>query len=249
MFSAVRILTYHAILADGQEELPPEWSASHAVGLPEFRDQLDVLASGGWQVVALQALEQPSPPRRSVIITFDDGGCSDLLAAQELRRRSLPAAFFITWSRLGTSSFLSHLQVAELGRLGFTIGSHSMTHQRLTELSAQELRAQLVGSRQRLEGLIGKPVTALALPFGAYNGAVIAAAFGAGYRRIVTSDFALADAGRSVLPRLSITSRTTLKDFRALLAQNRIGIARQRVINGIRRRFNRVRSIAAGKHR
>jgi peptidoglycan/xylan/chitin deacetylase (PgdA/CDA1 family) len=208
---------------------------------------LDVLAAQGWQVVALPALEQHSPPRRSVVITFDDGGCSDLLAAQELDRRSMPAAFFVTWSRLGSSSFLSRGQVVELGRQGFTIGSHGMTHARFTDLSAQELRDQLVGSRERLECLVGKPVTALALPFGAYNSAVVAAAIAAGYRRILTSDFAVADAGRCVLPRLSIGSRTTLKDFSALLAQNWIGIARRRVINGIRRRLNTIRSIAGGR--
>ncbi len=247
MFSGVRILNYHAIIAENQKELPPQWSHYHAVALPAFREQLDVLAAEGWQVLALQALEQPSPPRRSVVITFDDGGCSDLLAAQELYRRSMPAAFFVTWSLLGSPSFLSRGQVVQLGRQGFTIGSHGITHTRFTDLSAQELRDQLVGSRERLECLAGKPVTALALPFGAYNSAVVAAAIAAGYRRIMTSDFALADAARCVLPRLTITSRTTLKDFRALLAENRIGIARRRVINGIYRRLNRIRSIAGGR--
>jgi peptidoglycan/xylan/chitin deacetylase (PgdA/CDA1 family) len=214
--------------------------------LTAFRQHLDVLAEG-WQVVELNALEQPSPPQRSVVITFDDGGCSDLIAAQELGRRSMPAAFFVTWSRLGSSFFLSRGQVAELSRQGFAIGSHCMTHDRLTGLSAPELHDQLAGSRERLEDLVGKPVTALAVPFGAYNGAVVAAAMAAGYRRILTSDFALADAGKSVMPRLSIAGRTTLKDFGGLLAQNRIGIARRRVINGLRRRFDRIRSITAGQ--
>jgi peptidoglycan/xylan/chitin deacetylase (PgdA/CDA1 family) len=246
VFSGIRILTYHTIIAEKQKELPPQWSPFHAVALPAFREQLDVLASQDWQVVPLHALEQPSTPRRSVVITFDDGGCSDLLAAQELQRRSMPAAFFVTWSRLGSSSFLNRSQVAELGRQGFTIGSHGMTHARFSDLSAQGLRDQLVGSRERLEGLVGQPVTALALPFGAYNGAVVAAALAAGYRRILTSDFALADSGKCVLPRLTISAQTTLEDFRALLGQNRIGIARRRVINGIHRRFNRIRSITAG---
>jgi len=247
VFSGIRILTYHAVIGEGQKELPPQWSPHHAVALPAFREQLDVLAGESWQVVALKALEQPSPLQRSVFITFDDGGCSDLLAAQELRRRSMPAAFFVTWSRLGSPSFLSRGEVEELSRQGFTIGSHCMTHTRLTDLGAQELHDQLAGSRERLESLIGQPVTALAIPFGAYNRAVVAAAIAAGYRRIMTSDFALADAGKCVMPRLSITGRMTLKDFKGLLAQNRIGIARRRVINGVQRRLNRIRSIAAGQ--
>jgi peptidoglycan/xylan/chitin deacetylase (PgdA/CDA1 family) len=246
MSSRVPILSYHAILAEDQKQVPGQWSSVHAIPLPAWREQLDVLADGGWQVVALKTLEQ-SPPRRSLTITFDDGGSCDLVAAEELGSRGLTAAFFVTWSCLGCRWFLSRGQVADLDRLGFTIGSHGMTHARFAELNPQELRNQLLGSRERLEGLLGKPVTALAVPFGSYNHAVVTAAVAAGYRQIVTSDFALAVAGKCVLPRLTITSRTTLRDFRSLLANNRFGIARRRVVNGIHRRLDRIWSMAAGE--
>jgi peptidoglycan/xylan/chitin deacetylase (PgdA/CDA1 family) len=246
MVSRVPILSYHAIIADAQKQLPPQWSRYHAIARATFCAQLDLLTGEGWRVLALKALEQPALPPRSMAITFDDGALSDLLAAEELGRRNLPAAFFVTWLRLGCNSFLSPSQVLDIDRQGFMIGSHGMTHVQFARLTPQELRDQLEGSKLRLEDLLGKPVTALALPHGSYNSAVIAAAVAAGYRSIMTSDFALAVAGSSVLPRLTIGARTTLEDFRGLLTDSRTEIGRRRMLNGVRRRLNRIAAIAAG---
>lgn len=245
VFSRIRILNYHAILADGQTEIPPRWSPYHALPVRAFSDQLDLLVRTGWQVVPLKALDQVSLPRKSVTLTFDDGACSDLVAAQELTRRSMLASFFVTWTRVGSPSFLQPEEVAELSRQGFTIGSHAMTHSHLTEMQPQALRDELVGSKQRLEDLIGKPVTALAVPFGAYNTSVLAAAIAAGYRRILTSDFRLADPAKCVLSRLTITPHLTLSEFGSLLDRNQVGIVSRRVVNGFRRRLYRLRAMAA----
>jgi len=246
--SRVPILCYHAIIAAAQKELPPQWSRWHAVPQAAFCAQLDILLARRRRVLALDELEQSAPPARSVVITFDDGASSDLIAARELLRRKLTATFFVTWSRLGSSSFLSRTQVVEIDRQGFTIGSHGMTHVPMAELTPQDLRDELAGSRERLESLLGKPVTALALPHGSYDSRVIAAAVAAGYRSILTSDFALAVAGRCVLPRLTIGACTTPTDFLGLLTEGPMRIAHRRVVNGIRRRLNRIRAIAVGQN-
>ena len=68
-------------------------------------------------------------------------------------------------------------------------GSHTVSHRCLAQLGAEDLRYELIASRQRLESELGIPVTALAYPFGgatAYNAAVIAAARAAGYRMATT---------------------------------------------------------------
>jgi peptidoglycan/xylan/chitin deacetylase (PgdA/CDA1 family) len=241
------ILGYHAIVAGDQKELPRHWSPAHALSLSAFCAQVDLLAAEGWRVIPPHALTHPLLPRKSTVITFDDGLSSDLLAARELRRRAMTAAFFVTWSRLGSVSFLSRSQVVELDAQGFTIGSHGMTHTPLTELTKQQLRDQLVSSRELLEGLLGKPVTALALPYGSYNAAVVDAAIAAGYRPIMTSDFALAVPGSFLFPRLMIGSRATMRDFRSLLTDNPISIGRLRLLNGIRRRLKRLQS-NGGQH-
>lgn len=241
----IPILAYHAIVDDEDPKpLPPEWSAFHAVSVQSLREHLDLLTSEGWNVVLPEALYQGSLPPRCVVITFDDGLSSDLIAAAELRRRGLRATFFVTWSRLGGAGFLNQHQVQELRRDGFRVGSHCLNHVRLAELAPHEARRQLAGSKERLESLLGEPVDSVAVPFGSYNEQVIEGAVAAGYRSMMTSDFALAVAGKYVLARLSVHSRTTLADFRALVTGSFFGIARQRLASGLAARIVRLRSIA-----
>ncbi len=247
MFKRVPIFSYHAVLSEELDTLPEDWSPYHAITFSAFRQQLDALTAAGFRAAAPQVLTQPSLPRKTAVITFDDGQVTDLDAAGELKRRGMTAAFFVTWTRLGSPSFLTRKDVVELDRLGFTIGSHGVRHTRLSDLGPEQLREELVGSRKMLEDLTGKPVTALAIPFGAYSNAVIAAAAAAGYRSILTSDFALAVPGRSVYPRLTITPRITCDDFKMLLADSPLLIARRRLVNGIHRRLNRIRALAAGQ--
>jgi peptidoglycan/xylan/chitin deacetylase (PgdA/CDA1 family) len=244
MATRVPILSYHAILADDCKQLPRYWSPFHAVPLRVFREQLDVLAAEGRNTVAPDHLERTAVPARSVVITFDDGHASDLIAARELRRRGLQATFFVTWSRLGCAGFLNRRQVVELDREGFRIGSHGLSHVRFAELAPHEVERELAGSKERLEWLLGKPVTALAVPYGSYNSRVVAIAIAAGYRPIMTSDFGLAAAGSYLLARLTVHSRTTLRDFRALAAGSWMGITRQHLANSLNRRMTRLWSNA-----
>lgn len=243
--SRVPILAYHAIIDDNRTQMPAGWSVEHAVSLDQFRQQMDILVAEGWNAVLPEALEQSSLPPKSLVITFDDGHCSDVIAARELSHRHLLAAFFITWSRLGHPGFLSPDQVVELENRGFQIGSHGLAHVPLAKLSPEEIRRHLIDSKQRLESLLRKPVNPLAVPFGSYNDKVVAGAVAAGYRAIMTLDFALAIAGSYLLSRLPVHARTTLNDFRALLSGRWYGLVRQHVVNAVRRRVLRCRNLAA----
>ncbi len=243
--SRLPILAYHAIIERGRKQLPPDWSAEHAVSLDQFRKQMDVLVAEGWNAILPEALEQSSLPPKSVVITFDDGHCSDVIAARELTQRGLLAAFFVTWSRLGCASFLGRDQVMELEGQGFQIGSHGWAHVPLATLPPEVIRRHLIDSKRRLESLLGKPVNPLAVPFGSYNDQVVAGAVAAGYRAMMTSDFALAIAGSYLLARLPVHARTTLDDFRALLSGRWFGLVRQHVVNGLRRRVLSCRAMAS----
>jgi peptidoglycan/xylan/chitin deacetylase (PgdA/CDA1 family) len=243
MDDRVPILAYHAIVEDGRKGLPRAWSAEHAVSLEQFRKQLDVLVAEGWNAILPEALKQPSLPPKSLVITFDDGHSSDLIAARELGRRNLTAAFFITWSRLGCSNFLDRNQVVELEGRGFEIGSHGWDHVPLAHLPPADLNRHLTVSKQRLEALLGKPVHTLAAPFGSCNREVVACAIAAGYRRMMTSQFGIAIASSYRLARLPVDARTTLMDFRAPLAGGWLGLTRRRLTHGFRRRALRLRAM------
>lgn len=61
---------------------------------------------------------------------------------------------------------LSWDEIREMAGQGFSMGSHTVSHAILTELTGAEARRELVESRRRLEDELNEPVRALAYPNG-----------------------------------------------------------------------------------
>src|ERR1700722_2596525 len=240
------ILMYHAISSRACTALPQTSSIEHAVRAGDFRAQLDAIVEGGYRTIKLADLDRPASEPNSLLITFDDGHESDLIvAAPELARRNLHAIFFIVWSYLGRPGYLSGAQVIELRSQGFEIGSHGLTHARLTQISPAEASNELIESKRRLEDLFQEPIAGLALPCGHYNDAVLEAAWTAGYRRVMTSDFRIAHRENRVMPRMGPMASTTLKDFKWMLEASRAGAVRHRTIESIGERIQRIANYGA----
>jgi peptidoglycan/xylan/chitin deacetylase (PgdA/CDA1 family) len=88
------------------------------------------------------------------------------------------------------SAFLNWDEVRELSRMGFTIGSHTVTHPILTRLPSSELDFELQASRRRIEAEVGALCTALAYPNGTsadYSSEVLGAVCHAGYQLAFTT--------------------------------------------------------------
>jgi peptidoglycan/xylan/chitin deacetylase (PgdA/CDA1 family) len=235
------ILMYHAISSPACTALPATSSIEHAVKAREFRAQLDAIVDGGYRTIALDDLDRPASEPKSLMITFDDGHESDLIvAAPELARRDLHAIFFVVWSYLGRTGYMSRDQVLALRADGFEIGSHGLTHARLSLISPAEASNELLESKRRLEDLLQEPIAGLALPGGHYNDAVLEAAWTLGYRRVMTSDFRIANRENRVMPRMGPMASTTLKDFKWMLEASRAGAIRHRTIEAIGERLSRL---------
>jgi peptidoglycan/xylan/chitin deacetylase (PgdA/CDA1 family) len=120
----------------------------------------------------------PVPPR-TVAITFDDCYRDNLFAARVLAEFGLPASFFVPTGFVGTDTVfewdrhlpkmpnLSWDDVAEMSRLGFEIGSHTVTHANMAAVPLEQARTELIESKKTLEDRLGLPVRWLAYPFGA----------------------------------------------------------------------------------
>ena len=239
--SNLPILMYHALWSAADTALPQTSSIAHAVGARDFRAQLDAIVTGGYRTIKLGDLDRPAAELKSVVITFDDGHESDLtVAAPELACRNLHAIFFIVWSYLGRAGYLSRDHVLELRAQGFEIGSHGLTHTRLTQISPAEVSIQVLESKRRLEDLLQEPIVGLALPFGHYDDVVLRAAWAAGYTRVMTSDFRIANRAHRVMPRMGPMACTTLEDFKWMLAASRAGAIRHRTVEAIGERLRRI---------
>ena len=172
----------------------------------DFCAQLDWLRQKGYRTLSMvefiDGVSKQSFPKKSVLITFDDGyeGIY-LLAAPELRKRNMHATFFIFPKAIDTAlKGYPYVTMKELKELAadplFSIGSHTMSHPYLTKISQQELIKEVSDSKTCLENLTGKPVAALAYPYGDYDASVIATLKEAGYK----AGFAVNDRGTANEP-------------------------------------------------
>ena len=119
-------------------------------------------------------------PPRPVLFTFDDAYAELCeFAFPVLRRHGFGALVFVVTGSLGGTNtwdpdgakerearLMTGSQVAKWSGEGIDFGAHGRTHRDLTGLSATELADEVHGSRHDLEGIVGRPVTCFAYPFG-----------------------------------------------------------------------------------
>lgn len=176
------ILMYHQI---GRYPSPDAHRALFC-HIDRFKDQLRYFKWMGIDVLsmdqALACLFKGTPLRRhAVVITVDDG-YEDFRehAWPALREHGFPAMVYLVSSLMGrTSSWQKHRSdpaplmtqetVRQLHREGCHFGSHTLTHSRLSKLSAADQRSEIFDSKDALEDLLGSEVNHFCYPYGDYS--------------------------------------------------------------------------------
>jgi peptidoglycan/xylan/chitin deacetylase (PgdA/CDA1 family) len=112
-----------------------------------------------------------------VSFTFDDGNHSAWqYAAPVLAQFGYVGTSYVTTGFVGQEGYMNWNQVKRLqNERGWEIGSHSVTHPLLTEVSSTQLETEMRQSKQML-ATRGIQAKSFASPYGDYNNAVMAAA-------------------------------------------------------------------------
>ncbi len=184
------VLMYHGLHADAHAR--GRFDPVYSIDPDDFARQLDWLLAHGYRSVPLARAESwPGAlrsDRREVVITFDDGDVSNVeVALPLLQARGMTAEFFITTDYIGQAGMLSAADVRRLADADMGVGSHGRSHAFLEDLSPDALWAELRDSRRRLQDIIGREVTTLALPGGRGRERERRAALAAGYRTLLGS--------------------------------------------------------------
>ena len=208
------VLMYHGLHEAADARLDPVYSVAPA----EFAGQLDWLRGHGFRTVRLDTPADPAD--KNIVVSFDDGDATNRsIALPLLAARGMVAEFFITSDFIGRPGMVSEADVRALAAAGMGVQAHGRSHRFLEDLDPEELEAELLESKRRLEGIAGQPVIALALPGGRGGERERAAALRLGYRRVLTS---IPGVNRGALAhdcreRIAVTRGMGLDEFSDLL--------------------------------
>ncbi|MBM4115325.1 MAG: polysaccharide deacetylase family protein [Phycisphaerae bacterium] len=143
-------------------------------------------------------------------LSFDDGFADNLeYGVDALASEGGVGTVYVVVSAIRTAGgpageMLSLKELRQLAAAGWEIGSHSVSHPRLPELSEADQRAQVRDSKRQLEDLLGAAVRSFAYPYGLYSPVTVRLVQEAGYANAVTTAKRGGGTSRFEIPRLSL---------------------------------------------
>lgn len=167
-----------------------------------FAKQMRWLASHV-EMVPIERLGHTNGPGRRCCVTFDDAFDSVRRNALPIcRELGMPFSIYAVTGNLGANPrwamppghcdanepIMTGAQLRSLPEGLVTIGSHTVTHRPLAELSHGEIATELVDSKRELESVLGRPVRELSVPYGSFREDVLVEAARAGYEHVLTCE-------------------------------------------------------------
>jgi len=178
------------------------WEKKLCISADNFRAQMQKLYSKGYTTCSIDDFinwlyGNCQLPRKSFLITFDDGYAGIYQHAYPvLKEKNWSATVFLVSSLIGKQDIwcqhenpsgksyqlLDPAQILEMAERGFSFHSHSRRHSDLRLLDNQQLENEVHGSREDIETLLNKPVRYIAYPYGRCNDNVVNVVKNAGYK-------------------------------------------------------------------
>jgi len=180
---AIPVLMYHAIHPD---------RSPITLSPLVFSQQMNWLKTNGYQVISLRRLAEylrnAEPlPERNIVLTFDDGYQSIYQNTfRVLLQFGFTATVFLVAGFCGGMNdwkgqpagiprlpMLNWDQAREMDQAGIDFGAHTINHARLDQLSNDQIRNEILGSRQIIADKLGHEIDSFAYPYGRYDQPVI----------------------------------------------------------------------------
>ena len=213
------VLCYHAV--------SERWSHPLAIGAQTIERQLRLLLLRRYRPV--RAERALTGRDRVLHVTFDDAYRSVWTIVPVLERMGVPATVFACTKYASEGRPLDVAELAgearahpdELATMtfdelrglsgrGVEVGSHTVSHPHLTELSDEELGRELADSRTQLEDELGRPCRFLAYAYGDDDERVHEAAQRAGYEAAFALPGGIGELHPYAVPRVGVYLRDGL---------------------------------------
>jgi peptidoglycan/xylan/chitin deacetylase (PgdA/CDA1 family) len=186
-YQLVPILCYH--------NFGPQSKGRLLLGIPQFEQQMRYLKTEGYRVISLgEFIEwmegKRQLPKRSVVLTFDDGyRAFREFAYPVLKELGFTATLFVYTDYVGAGrNALGWDDLKALQAEGFDVQAHSKTHADLRKATGetdaqhtQRMQLELAEPLKLFQRHLGRPINRLAYPYGRADDDVVARAKEVGY--------------------------------------------------------------------
>ena len=145
----------------------------------EFRRFLKEMISDGYTFVDIDDIisfykSGKKLPQNPVFITFDDGYKDNYVYAYPiLKEEGAKATFYLVSDHIGNNERMTKEDLTEMIADGFKIGSHTVDHENLNELTESQVKYELKKSKEDLEKTFGVSVNSVAYPCGDVGSSVL----------------------------------------------------------------------------
>ena len=224
--SGIPVLMYHDIVHHKVDQNPS------TLEFQQFREQMDYLKRNGWTTISPRQLEdwvtkKSALPKKSVLITFDDGYASTVdLAYPILKKHGFQATSFLISSRINRPGMVSEMDMIRTQDV-YSYQNHTHTFHMfnsLTNLSLFQYESEyaILEDLQLANGMIEEilgndhEVTIHSYPYGKRSPQAIRALKTSGITSAYTIDEGNVFQGDSLfaLNRQRVHSSMSLRDFR-----------------------------------
>lgn len=223
-------LMYHRLAPRSECEKIQGVNRNYTVAVEDLEEQISYLKQQGYRFLSAEEarriasgdskLDQPA-----VLITFDDGCVSVYASARPMfEKHQVPATVFVTTD---SSAYvfgygqrrMSDEELRAVEAAGIHCESHGVTHRPLVQLSDEEVRQELRGSKTELEAILGRAVKFLSAPGNWFDARISRLAKEAGYEAMWISEPGSMQPGSNVfgLTRLNVDGTLSIEQFAALL--------------------------------
>lgn len=216
----IPILIYHSI-----DEYNGQGSKELYVTPENFEKQINYLKQHGYTLLTFERWQEISKFKKPIFITLDDGYKNNRNAFEILQKLTddhfkPTATFFVISDFVGQRNRLSQSELKEMAATGvISVQSHTATHPDLTKLN--DLQYELKSSKEKIEKMTGKPVIAIAYPYGNFNERVGSEAKKYYSFGLTTTPEVFTNKGLNnellFLPRIYIKYSTSLDEFAELI--------------------------------
>lgn len=200
------VLTYHSVKRNQRSKFE--------------KHMAEILKTG--TIIPANFTTQLKSNRHHIIVTFDDGFQSSIVNALPVMfKRKIPATIFVTTGYLGKKPgwiknkahmnaeemLLSEEKLVELPDDLITIGSHCITHVKLTEVDEDKAIKEIRDSKKTLENILNKSIDLLSFPYGDYNKRILEIVKHEGYASVFLNVpiFPASKAGDFLIGRIDVS--------------------------------------------